>query len=335
MAGVRLRSVAAGFLHSLALGCDGKVYSWGGNTCGQLGHGSTDIESSPVLVQGLEGVRGIATSRARSLAVTQSGAVLTWGRAFLPEAGDEDTEDLDEEDLEGTEHLVRPIIVVGFHGVLVRQVCAEEGVVFAIGQGGELFSWGRGGRGLLGHGDRENQPSPKRVEALRGVSMSTVSVGRCHALALTEDGLVYACGENEGRALLGNPDVERELLPKPVEALRGVRVGSIAAAGHRSYAAADTGELWAWGAVADHSSAVPLGHNELRDCPLPKPIESLRGIKVDAVAAGGDHTLALADDGSVYAWGSRIAQAEEALGLVISTRDAAWPQRIPALRVGL
>jgi hypothetical protein len=39
--------------------------------------------------------------------------------------------------------------------------------------------------------------------------------------------------------------VERELLPKPVEALRGVRVSSVAAAEWRSYAAADTGELWA------------------------------------------------------------------------------------------
>jgi hypothetical protein len=41
---------------------------------------------------------------------------------------------------------------------------------------------------------------------------------------------VYAWGENEERAFLGNPHVARELLPKPVEALRGVRVGSIAAA---------------------------------------------------------------------------------------------------------
>jgi alpha-tubulin suppressor-like RCC1 family protein len=68
-----------------------------------------------------------------------------------------------------------------------------------------------------------------------------------YALALAEGGLVYAWGRNEERAVLGNPNVVRELQPKPVEALRGVRVGSIAASGHRSYAVADTGELWAWG----------------------------------------------------------------------------------------
>jgi alpha-tubulin suppressor-like RCC1 family protein len=34
--------------------------------------------------------------------------------------------------------------------------------------------------------------TPKRVEALRGVRMSSVSAGICHVLALAEDGQVYA-----------------------------------------------------------------------------------------------------------------------------------------------
>jgi alpha-tubulin suppressor-like RCC1 family protein len=36
---------------------------------------------------------------------------------------------------------------------------------------------------------------------------------------------------------------------------------------------------------------------------VPKPIEALRGVKVNAVAASFDHTLALADNGSLYTWG--------------------------------
>jgi alpha-tubulin suppressor-like RCC1 family protein len=126
-----------------------------------------------------------------------------------------------------------------------------------------------------------------------------------HALALTEDGLVYAWGEDDGTAVLGNPHVERELLPKPVEALRGVRVASIAAGDFRTYAVDDTGALWAWGFGLDARAC----------CPLPKPIESLRGVKVDAVVADRRHTLALADDGSVYAWGDSEATQWGALGL--------------------
>jgi alpha-tubulin suppressor-like RCC1 family protein len=188
---------------------------------------------------------------------------------------------------------------------------------FAVGEDEELFSWDNGIYGLLGHGDTQNQPSPTRVEAMRGVRVSSVSVGVGHVLALAEDGLVYAWGKIARRTTLGNPNVERELLPTPFEALRGVRVSSIAAGSWRSYAVADTGEVWAWG----HDGSVPLGHCERMDCPLPKPLEVSRGLKVDAVAADEFHTLALADDGSVYVWGDCNAARRGALGLGPSVRD--------------
>jgi hypothetical protein len=288
MAGVAVRSVAAGSRYSLALSWDGRVYSWGHNNHGQLGHGDTQNRPAPVLVEGLEGVRGASAAGDHSLAVTHSGTIFSWRLCFDS----------------FSETRFRPTTVEGFgEGVRVRRVCAGEHAACAIGDGGELFSWGRGFDGVLGHGDTENQHSPKRVEALQGVWVSTVSVGSYHALALAQDGLVYAWGDNKGGALLGNPDVERELVPKPVEALRGVRVGSVAAARYRSYAVADTGVVYAWGAGA----APPLGHGAQTLCLLPKPIASFRGIKVDAVAAGRDHTLALADDASVYTWGNAAA----------------------------
>jgi alpha-tubulin suppressor-like RCC1 family protein len=274
---------------------------------------------SPALVEGLEGVRGIALAAYYSLAVTRSGLVFQWGRALVP----------------GAEESLRSIIVEGFGDLRVRCVCAGGGAAFAIGEDGELFSWGSGQIGVLGHGDTQDQPSPKRVEALRGIRVSRVSVGIFHALALAEDGLVYAWGENLKRALLGNPDVERELLPTPVEALRGVRMGSVAASRQNSYAVADTGELWVWGVEGD-KMAFP-GHGEHTTCPLPTPIKPLRGIKVDAVAASTFHTLALADDGSVYAWGSSSGAASGAPGLGYSVSVWGWrvptPQRVPALRV--
>jgi alpha-tubulin suppressor-like RCC1 family protein len=234
MAGMRMRGVAAGKFHSLALGWDGQLFSWGESSFGQLGHGDNVARPSPVpspvLVEGLESVRSIAAGDHGCFVVTQSGAVFQWGCALLAEAEDS----------------LRPIIVEGFGGVLVRRVCAGDYTAFAIGDGGEIFSWGRGRHGFLGHGDTQSQPSPKRVEALRGVWVSSVSVGIFVVLALAEDGVVYAWGRIEQRTLLGNPHVEEELLPKPVEALRGVRVGSIAATYHRSYAVSDTGEVWAW-----------------------------------------------------------------------------------------
>jgi alpha-tubulin suppressor-like RCC1 family protein len=344
MAGVRVRSVVTDHQHSLALGWDGRVYSWGDNCCGPLGHGDLLSRPSPALVEDLEAVRGIAVNCSSSLAVTQSGAVFSWGKSFQPAAENE----------------LRPITVEGFGEVLIRHLCGNDCTAFAIGEDGELFSWGEargaedehvdeygdlaascgtafavdGKSVLLGHGDMQDQPSPKRVEVLRGVRVTSVAIGGFHALALAEDGLLYAWGENFQRAVLGNPHVGSERLPKPVEALRGVRVSSITAGYARSYAVADTGELWVWGSNNDFAL---LGCGEEDICAMPKPIQSLRGVKVDVVAAGSSHTLALADDGSVYAWGDEYAAGSGALGLGLPERDAGMPvrtpQRMPALRV--
>jgi alpha-tubulin suppressor-like RCC1 family protein len=319
MAGIRVRSVAAGSEHSLALGWDGHVYTSGSNFRGQLGHGDYEERASPLRVEGLEGVRSIAGAYERSLAVTQSGDVFSWGEAFVPEAED----------------LLRPIMVEGFESARVRRVLAGADVAFAIGEDGELFSWGFDRTVTLGHGDLQDQPSPKRVEALRGVRTSSVAVGSFHAVALTEEGLVYVWGESRERSLLGDLHVERELLPKPVEALRGVRVGSVAAAHDRSYVVADTGELWAW--RLDGKQRTPLDHGEHIACLLPKVFASLQGVKVDAVAATSHHVLALADDSSVHVWGNKWAAGAGALGLgpsVLNLGEAvAQPQRIPALHV--
>jgi E3 ubiquitin-protein ligase HERC2 len=243
------------------------------------------------------------------------------------------------EETENQSLALRPSIVRGFGGVRVRRDCAGSFNAYAIGEAGELFSWGDGEFGLLGHGDQADQRSPKRVEALRGVRVSSVAVAEVHAVALAEDGQVYAWGLSLQRGLLGNLDGEEQLIPKPVEALRGMRVGSIAAAGNRSYAVVDTGQVWMWGEHFDHGDVIALGHGERIDCPLPKPIESLRGVKVDAVTAAFFVTRVQADDGSVYAWGCRLAAQWGLLGLGSSVCDAGvavpTPQLVPALRVAI
>jgi hypothetical protein len=323
MARVRMRSVAAGPLHSLVLGWDGRVYSWGSarsNSYGQLGHGDKLCRHLPALVEGLEGVRGIAAAATHSLAVTQSGTVWCWGKSFQP----------------GSPDSLRPIPVEGFGRVRVCRASAGHGVAFAIDENGELFSWGLGVFGRLSHGDTQHQPLPKRVEAVRGIRVTSLAVGDKQALALAEHGLVYACGDIFRGVVMGNnPHDESVLLLTPVEALRGVRVGSFAAAGAWSYAVANTGKLWAWGYDSDE---VPLpGHGERAPCPLPKLIASLRAQKVDAVAAGYDHTLALVDDGGVYLWGFEAAPpAAGALGPGPSSEFAVvrTPRRIPAFGMG-
>jgi alpha-tubulin suppressor-like RCC1 family protein len=55
-------AIAAGSAHSLALKSDGTVWSWGGNTNGQLGNGTNIDSNIPVQVSDLTGVADIAAS---------------------------------------------------------------------------------------------------------------------------------------------------------------------------------------------------------------------------------------------------------------------------------
>ena len=42
---------------------------------------------------------------------------------------------------------------------------------------GELYTWGKGRYGRLGHGDSDDQPKPKLVEALLGYRVIDVACG--------------------------------------------------------------------------------------------------------------------------------------------------------------
>jgi hypothetical protein len=143
MARVRVRSVAAGYDHSLALSSDGRVYSWGENRYGQLGHGDQWDRPSPKLIKRFKGVCGIAAASRHSLAVTESGDVFRWGRPLEFEPLEFEMEDGQ------NENELKPIIVQGVGGVRVRRVCAGENSAFAIGKDAEFSHGGLEGMGYL------------------------------------------------------------------------------------------------------------------------------------------------------------------------------------------
>lgn len=49
----KVRLIAVGAFHNLALQEDGTLWAWGNNEYGQLGTGDTQPRSQPILVQGL------------------------------------------------------------------------------------------------------------------------------------------------------------------------------------------------------------------------------------------------------------------------------------------
>jgi len=297
MAGIQVRSVAAGPFHSFALGCQGELYTWGSflnqNQC------------EPTLVQPLRGERvvAVAAGSKASLAVTEEGTVFSWGKLGKQR-----------------NQQPQPTRVKGLSGVLVRRVATSGRLAFAVTDTGEVFSWGSGPPGVFGHGDnRSHQPIPKRIEALSEIRVRDVALGGWHCLALTEGGEVYSWGEERQGSLghgnlldfeeeiwggeVGSDDegIEPciEILPKWMVALSGVRVVAVAVSNDHSCAVSEAGALFTWGA----GGWGQLGHGDHDSLGLPRRVEALHGIAVVSVAAADRQTFAVVEDGSVYAWG--------------------------------
>jgi len=64
---------------------------------------------------------------------------------------------------------------------------------------GDLYTWGKGRYGRLGHSDSEDQLKPKLVEALQGHRVVDVACGSGDAqtLCLTDDDTVWSWGDGD------------------------------------------------------------------------------------------------------------------------------------------
>ncbi|XP_074090160.1 RCC1 domain-containing protein 1 isoform X2 [Macrotis lagotis] len=93
-----------------------------------------------------------------------------------------------------------------------RQLVLGAEHVLLLGGMGQVYTWGTGRLGQLGHGALEAEPEPRQVEALQGLVMAQVAAGGWHSLCVSEAGDLYVWGWNESGqlALPSRALVERE-----------------------------------------------------------------------------------------------------------------------------
>ncbi|PHH85252.1 hypothetical protein CDD83_695 [Cordyceps sp. RAO-2017] len=154
-----------------------------------------------------------------------------------------------------------------------------------------------------------------------------LAVGDTHCAALTRDGRVLTWGSDDadalGRVTSPRPDVaddpQRHLLhplesaPAEVEGLEGLdmAVAQVVATDHATFLLTVDGLVYGWGTFFNADG--PFGFRKesigRRSQPTfeqiyqktPVQLAGLRDIK--ELSAGAEHVLALASDGTVYAWG--------------------------------
>ncbi|CAL1527289.1 unnamed protein product [Lymnaea stagnalis] len=79
--GISIKDVSCGKEHVLLLGENGSIYSYGFGSRGQLGHNSVEGNSSPTLIEALDGLqmRAIAAGGWHSAAISDIGDLYMWG----------------------------------------------------------------------------------------------------------------------------------------------------------------------------------------------------------------------------------------------------------------
>jgi alpha-tubulin suppressor-like RCC1 family protein len=194
-----------------------------------------------------------------------------------------------------------PTAVIGgdLAGKTVTSVAAGTDFTCAVAEG-RAYCWGLGTNGQLGLGSQTTQPAPKLVSSLTNVT--GISAGTAHACAIA-GGKAYCWGQG-GSGQIGDGGTTQKETPTAVKTDLGAMVGrtvaSISAGGAHTCAVADA-RAFCWG----NNSAGQLGDGTNAQSPLPVAVTTagvLLGRSVSNIAAGGQHTCAVADS-KVFCWG--------------------------------
>lgn len=177
----RIVAIAAGEFDSYMLTADGVVLKttkryWLSD------FGDSDDDDSPIeTVKTPHGVflATIAVGRIHCLGLTDVGEALSFGCGEGGKLGHGDTCRRRE-----------PKIIDSLHGVCAVAISAGGDHSVVLTDTGEVFTFGCGKGGKLGHGDELNQHTPKRVEALRGVCVTAIATDNDRTLVLTCDDTV-------------------------------------------------------------------------------------------------------------------------------------------------
>lgn len=263
----------------------------------------------------------VACGDAHMAAASEQGYLLTWGdvrgRCGAKAPSNKDATTV------SSPRIVQPLL----HKRIVQVACGAAHS-FALAEDGDVFSWGLGHSGALGHGLNvyeqtfEAVASPMEVLSLKGRRVVQIACGDTHSAALLASGDLLTCGQYEhgrlgrqvhrGRRPRDSNERENSSWFAPVAFPQtGTRCTFVACGTAHTLAVCGPHELFAFG----WNASGQLGVGDCRDRYVPVRVAyfdrislprgaALPPLGIASIAAGKLHSLACSPDGRLFAWGN-------------------------------
>ncbi|GMF22035.1 unnamed protein product [Phytophthora fragariaefolia] len=255
--------VSCGREHTMAVTANGDLFGFGWGEAGRLGTGETGSSLYPSRVADLRNIAAVACGREHTLALTRKGRVFAFGAGFGGRLGNGSETD---EDL--------PFAVQGLEGYRIAAIDAGECHSCALSRDGDVFTWGFGTSGALGHGNRDNCLEPQRLEGpwsrnpedeldsenrtSEASVVTSIACGSYHTLAATSDGSLYGWGDAAagqlGAEYVTAPDMV-VLSPQKIRVPTSSGIRGIACGTFTSAVCTNQGHLFLWGSPAAGNGA--------------------------------------------------------------------------------
>ncbi|CAN1801910.1 PH, RCC1 and FYVE domains-containing protein 1 [Linum perenne] len=295
--------IACGVKHAALVTRQGEIFTWGEESGGRLGHGVGKDAIQPRLVESLAvtSIDFVACGEFHTCAVTMAGELYTWGdgthnAGILGHGTD-------------VSHWIPKRISGPLEGLQIASVTCGPWHTALITSTGQLFTFGDGTFGVLGHGDRENVAYPREVDSLSGLRTVAVACGVWHTAAVVEvivtqssssvfSGKLFTWGDGD-KNRLGHGDKEPKLKPTCVPALIDYNFHKLACGHSLTVGLTTSGHVFTMGSTVYGQLGSPQA-----DGKLPCLVEDkLTGECVEEIACGSYHVAVLTLKNEVYTWG--------------------------------
>lgn len=319
--GVPIIHLACGATHCAAVSDVGTLFTWGENTCGQLGHGDKrTLKTRRAVLFARDDIHcvGAACGRAHTIVLDTCGMLHAFGsdkhgQLGLGRGSDEVDGLRDAMGCVLAPAALKPPPTEGSQ-TWALITCGERHSAALTGAGW-AFAWGCAEDGRLGVPLDDTQrvedavvDVPRRV-MIGDAPAVMVDCGNEFTALVDDDGCAWGCGANWMGQLGLDPGVEE--YPLPVRLLQGVDVGveSVSCGADHMAAIDGSGSLWVWGGrFGDEARKVSL--------PLSADGEAGEGqgdggdgedgeseACCSLVVCGTGTVLAVTDEGLAFTWG--------------------------------